>query len=197
MDRTLTSGSTLMAKRLNGSDTIHVSISRMDLERKETRFRFGVVMDTTPISDGPLPRLRNTTAQTRSIVMRMVRLVVSTRRPMLRETMTDLVLGNPIASSSPSASASAAPAPSATDAPEEVDYDNLPICDSGDDTSDDDSQTQETQETYVRRGRGQHWQRSVDSEFQKLDRSYIPHAPNVERRSRRRNAIVTPTSTGL
>lgn len=105
-------------------------------------------------------------------------------------------LGNPIASSTASASASAASAPSATDAPEDVDYDNLPICDSSDDSSADDDQSQ-TQETYVRRGRGQHWQRSVDSEFQKLDRSYIPHAPNVERRSRRRNALVTPTSTGL
>lgn len=61
----------------------------------------------------------------------------------------------------------------------------------------------EAEQTWSRRqlarGRGQHWQRSLDTEFQKLDRSYIPQAPVPGRRSRvrARDAQATLTSTGL
>lgn len=90
----------------------------------------------------------------------------------------------------------ATPVPSSTDAPDgdDFDEDDLPECE-----DDQDQQAQPASETaYVRRGRGQHWQRSLDSEFIKLDRSYIPHAPAPDRRSRRRAVTqVSPTSTGL
>lgn len=55
-----------------------------------------------------------------------------------------------------------------------------------------------------RRGRGQHWQRSLDVEFAGLDKRYIPKAPagvpGAQRRSRRHTAQeprAFATSTGL
>lgn len=101
------------------------------------------------------------------------------------------------------------PAPAPSDNAEDCDeYGNpLPSDDDDDDEDEEDlpecdeaseGQAQEQTHSYVRRGRGQHWQRELDSQLEKLDRSYIPHAPVVERRSRRRNVTqVSPTSTGL
>jgi len=120
-------------------------------------------------------------------------------------------------STSPSTTSPSTAAPSSTSDCEET-TEEYEVEIPGDDSDDDEAEAPYCDEiegsddassdsnSMTRRGRGQHWQRSLDVEFAELDKRYIPKAPagvpGAQRRSERHTvrelrARAAATSTGL
>jgi hypothetical protein len=115
-------------------------------------------------------------------------------------------------STSPSTTSPSTPAPSTTADCEET-TEEYEVAIPGSDDNDDEAEAPYCDEvesadsnSLSRRGRGQHWQRSLDQEFAVLDKRYIPKAPagvpGAQRRSRRhtapaKEARAQVTATGL